>query len=65
MGYYTGIACLLRLSLALRRTANLLFENCLDSQNIVSVFGQTPACDSTWLKHLTPWSLQLLRQYGL
>lgn len=39
MGYYTGIACLLRLSLALRRTANLLFENCLDSQNIVSVFG--------------------------
>ncbi len=44
--------------------ANLLFEHSLDSADIVSSH-QRPVCDSTCLKRLTPWSLQLLLQYGL
>ena len=62
MGYYMlGFD---RMSFALRRIANLLFEHSLDSADIVSSH-QRPIRDSTCLKRLTPWSLQLLLQYGL
>ncbi len=62
MGYY--MLRFDRLSLALRRIANLLFQHTLDSADIVSSH-QRPVCYSTCPKRLTPWSLQLLLQYGL